>query len=248
MAAQQQQQVDELRATVRLLSAAVQEALLAAQAAQRDMRKRREDEAQARCGPSPALTAEAVQERLSAFETYIIRRVREETTRVPPNSGAARSSAGPTADAPAGSRRLEIQLEAQRTRTVALEQRLAHLEAKLNAMMADVVAQAQTDATQRRQLVATVDAKIQALTAAETEANSSRRAVEEADLPLLQHVLQAMAAMHARVEEQHAQLNRWHEQNYQLMLAVVAQMRHLENENAGLLREMAALRQHIRRE
>ncbi|KAK7200900.1 hypothetical protein NESM_000148800 [Novymonas esmeraldas] len=237
-------QLDELHARVQLLGAAVQEAVATAREAKHHV------EQQARTRPrspdQPSMGT-LVDERLRGFETFIIRRVREEAAQALAASSSGSAASAPTTTS-SGGRRLEILLEAQRTRGAAVEQRLVHLESKLNALTADVVSQAQAEVTHRKHLAATLGAKLEARAAAEAQRAASERRgeEEEAVVQVAQHVAQALAAMHARVDEQHAELARWREQSYELMRGTVAEVVALRADNARLRDELEGVRRHLR--
>ena len=259
--------VNDTREDMTELRGAVNEALLIAQEALKRVQQQQRD-----CSPAaPGLNEDALHEHLCAFEAFIICRVREETTRVEEavsrhidaekrqaEFSTTSDAGGPTASAATLARKLALQLEAQRTRGAVMEQRLGQLESKLNALMTDVVAQSQRESAYRKQLASMVQEKVDAQTrvVAASLANSLQQAQDAqsrlatpalqpsgvVDLSVIQHVTAALAAMHARVEEQHAELTRWQQQHYTLMDAVASQLNALKKENAVLRLEVSRLR------
>lgn len=63
------------------------------------------------------------------------------------------------------------------------------------------------------------------------EVSSSTQTVEDADLSLIQNVTRALASMHERVKQQHAELTRWHQQTYELVRTMVVQGNWLKEDN-----------------
>ncbi|TPP44725.1 hypothetical protein CGC21_7790 [Leishmania donovani] len=181
-------QSEEVSAAVRPLSTAVQEALQAPQDAQR------QPQLQSPAAPAPY---------------FIIRHTREESSGAFAGAsgqlGARETSAARYILAPAGTgtlafcgllsaQRLEVHLDAQGTGGAAVEQRLVHLEAKLNALR-NAVAQAPAE----------------------------------------------------RVKQQHAELARWHQQNYEQMRTMVMQVNWREEDNRQLRDALASIRQQLGR-
>ncbi|KAG5467608.1 hypothetical protein CUR178_01253 [Leishmania enriettii] len=232
--------------TVKIIDSALKDALKVPQDAQHQVQLQ---EPACWCSSSPSSAHDHLNERLQAFESFIIQRVREECARA--SAGVlglldARPTGAP-ADTPAptvtssqafgglmNGRRLDVQLEAQRTRSVAMEQLLTPLEAKFNALMTDMVAQAQAENSHRKQLLAAVDATLKARMSTESEAGISRFTVDGADLSLMETVTRALAAMHERVGEQHTELTRWQQQNYERMRMIVTQSNCLKEDNRQL--------------
>ncbi|KPI90738.1 hypothetical protein ABL78_0174 [Leptomonas seymouri] len=219
------------------------------------------------------LNEDALHERLCAFETFIIRRIREVTARAPApdihyvdtgkgqddaNAPTASSTSGAPTTAALLGHKVELQLEAQRTRSTAMEQRLGQMESKLNALMTDVVTQSQREAAHHKQLTSMlheqVDAELRSAVASlenfarqkeeDGRLASSRAPPDVVDVSVMHHVATALTAMHERVEEQHLQLTQWQQQQYALMDAVVKQMNGLKSENAELRQELFRLRNH----
>ncbi|CAG9582826.1 hypothetical protein LMJF_35_4680 [Leishmania major strain Friedlin] len=92
-----------------------------------------------------------------------------------------------------------------------------------------------------------MDAKLEARMASVWEVVSSRHAVEATDLSLIQNVTRALAAMHERVEQQHAELTRWHRQNYKLMCTMVVHVNWREEDHRQLRDELVNVRQQLGR-
>lgn len=251
-------QLQRLRGDVANLRGAVDEALYVAQEALRGVQHLASEVEERHSGPSPsqALSEAVLEEHLQAFEAYIIGRVREET------AGAAASGSAsvvgsdrslveshPASAASVAGRRVELQLEAQRTRSTAMEQRLGQLEAKLNALMTDVVAQSQREVAHHKQMELMVhehvDREMRVAVASASVAPPPPPA-GVADVSLLHHMTAALAAMHDRVEEQHAELVRFQQQHFALMGAVVKQLDGLKVENASLRQQVHQLQSHAR--
>lgn len=231
------------------LRSAVDEALYTAQEAIHRVQELATGELASHRGPSPppGISEDTLHEHLCAFEAFIIGRVREE------NAEAAKTVRGAPAaperspsDATVAGRKVELQLEAQRTRTAAMEHRLGQLESKLNALMTDVVAQSQREAAHQRHLASMVHEHI------ETEVRAAGLTREAAAVPssppptvvavsVVEHVTAALAAMHDRVEEQHAELVNFQQQNYALVNALVKQLDKLKGENASLRQQLHGL-------
>ncbi|KPA86578.1 hypothetical protein ABB37_00709 [Leptomonas pyrrhocoris] len=231
----------------------------AVQIAHKALKRVQQQQQQQQQGRSQGLGEDALHEHLCAFESFIIRRVREETAsgRVAAEERHIDSNA-PTAAVLLG-RKIELQLEAQRTRSTTMDQRLGQLESKLNALMSDVVTQSQREAARQKQLTSIVHERVEAEMRAVVVAlpngarqdddtprrASTRTPSEVVNVSVLQHVTAALAAMHERVEEQHVELTRWRQQHYSLMDAIVKQMSELKNENAERRQEVSRLQKHL---
>ncbi|AYU83275.1 hypothetical protein, unknown function [Leishmania donovani] len=79
------------------------------------------------------------------------------------------------------------------------------------------------------------------------EVGSSRNAFEDADMSLIHNVTRALAAMNERVKQQHAELARWHQQNYEQMRTMVMQVNWREEDNRQLRDALASIRQQLGR-